>query len=383
MERQLRVLFLTLGYEPGPVGGAERQARLQAESLAQRGHIVEVVTPRAPGTRSGPISGVAIHRLPRVQGRYLRTITYLPLLAIWLLRHGRRFDIFHIHLANLQADVAAIAGKILRVPRYVKIATGGAKGEIFRMRRVSWATRYVGIRSAARVQVMSDEIAQDVAALDVPAARVIRVPNGLDTSVFRVADAVERSALRRSLNLPTQDVLVLYVGRFARYKGILDLLEAWRSVDETMGATLVVVGEPALDAPAGPLPDTRRTIIRGWTPRVFDYYRACDIYAHPSHADGMPNVVLEAMASGMAVVATKVAAVPSMITDGLTGVLVDIGATDQLASALIGLIQDGPRRTAIADAGAKHVAATYPIEHIVDQIERAYLAILRSPIPAN
>jgi len=143
-------------------------------------------------------------------------------------------------------------------------------------------------------------------------------------------------------------------------------------------ATLILVGEPALDAPVGDLPKPAHTIIRSWTPRIAAYYQACDVYVHPSHADGMPNVVLEAMACGMAVIATRVAAVPTMIEDGRTGMLVDIGNVEQLRAAIKTLAADPAARARLGAAASEHVAATYPIARVVDRIEEAYEDILGS-----
>ncbi len=378
-----RVLFCTLGYEPGPVGGAERQARLQAEELARRGYSVEVVTQRSGQTGTGRVGGIRVTRLPCFGAGTARTGTYLPFLVAWLLLNVGRYDIVHVHLANLQADVVALAGRLGRVPIYIKIATGGPEGEIARMRKVAWATRYVGIRSARRVQAISAEIETDLALLGIPTERVVHIPNGLDAHVYHPVSAHERAALRRELDLPKDELLVLYAGRFARYKGILDLLEAWRQVTPSVPATLVVVGEAALDAPVGELPETPRTIVRPWSPRIASYFQACDLYVHPSYSDGMPNVVLEAMACGLAVVATRVAAVPTMIEDGVTGRLVEIGSIEGLRAAIEGLAGDPETRTRLGLAAAEHVAATYPIARVVDLIEETYEEMLAMSTPGE
>src|SRR5512135_194435 len=178
-----RILFLTLGYEPGPVGGAERQARLQGEELVRRGWAVDVVTYRDPGTRSEVIGGVRVIRLRRTNRRFLRTITYLPVLLLWLLRKVHRYQIVHVHLANWQADAAGLACRFTRVPLYVKLAAGGPRGEIGRMRRVSWITRFAGIRRARFAQATSAEIERDLRRLGVPHERILRIPNGLPRGV--------------------------------------------------------------------------------------------------------------------------------------------------------------------------------------------------------
>ena len=283
----------------------------------------------------------------------------------------------HVHLANLQADAVGVVARVMGVPVYVKVAMGGPKGEIARMRRVAWATRYIGIRSARRVQSISKEIEHDLKSVGIADDRIVRIPNGVDASLYHPVTPEARDAIRLRLDLPSDGPLVLFAGRFARYKGILDLLAAWDTAATASTATLVLVGEPALDAPLGPLPTTSRTIVRAWTPEIADYYKACDVYVHPSHADGMPNVVLEAMACGLAVVATRVAAVPEMIEDEQTGLLVDVGDRHQLGRALRRLIDDPAIRDRIGAAAVDRIRTTYRIERVVDEIEAVYEAIRR------
>lgn len=375
MKAQRRVLFCTLGYEPGPVGGAERQARLQAEELTRRGWAVDVVTARDPGTASGRMGGVRIRRLPRWNRRPFRTLTYAAVLAAWLLGNVRHYDLVHVHLANWQADVVAVACRLFRVPMYVKLAAGGSRGEIARMRPVSWATRYVGVRWAGRVQATSNEIVEDLRRLGIPEHRIARIPNGLPSGTYAPASREARIQLREELGLPREGVLVLYAGRFARYKGVPDLLEAWRTLKPSRPASLVLVGEAAIDDPVD-IPSTPGVIVFPWTSNVAPYLQACDIYTHPSHADGMPNAVLEAMSSGMAVIATRIAAIPEMITDRETGILVERGATTELQTAIGMLIGDAGLRRRLGKAAAARAHAEYPIERVVDRIEAAYTELL-------
>ncbi len=375
MTRQGRVLFCTLGYEPGPVGGAERQARLQAEELQRRGWIVDVVTARDPGTSSGIVGGVRVRRLPRINRRLFRTLTYLPMLVAWMLANLRKYDLVHVHLANLQADAAAIPARLLRVPLYAKLAAGGPRGEIARTTPVAWLTRRVGIRWASRAQATSAEIVEGLRAIGVPEARIVRIPNGLADSAYRPATTKERKRLRRKLGLPEGRVLVLYAGRFANYKGVRDLAQAWAGLRRAEPATLVFVGAPAIDDPVE-IPPGTDTIVHPWTDRVVEYLQACDIYAHPSHADGMPNSLLEAMAAGLACVATRVAAVPEMIEDGRSGLLVDVGDAKALRAALTRLIDDKELRARLGKAAAKEVLQRYRIGSVVDQIEAVYLDLL-------
>ena len=138
-------------------GGAEPHARLQAEEQVRRGDVVTVVCPSSAGVSSGCVGGVFVRRLRWVHRRwYLRTWTYLPMLAAFLVLRVRRYDLVHLHLADLQSDVAALVAALLHRAVYVKVAGGGGGRESRRLRPMACLTRYA----------------------------VVLIPNGLDTARF-------------------------------------------------------------------------------------------------------------------------------------------------------------------------------------------------------
>jgi glycosyltransferase involved in cell wall biosynthesis len=373
----MRILVCTLGAEPSPVGGAERQAWRQAVELATRGHSVTIVCPWTPGTRSGGRSGVRIVRLPQAPVRYIRTLTYAPFLFLYIVTRGREADLVHVHLGNLQADAIAPAARLVRRPVYLKIAAGGPLGEVQRFAWLAPVTRRIGIRWPRRVQAISDEIEADLMAAGVRRERIVRIPNGLDTDLIAPASLARRRALRSGLGLPRDRGIVLYLGRFAGYKGIADLLAAWAVLDRP--ALLLLVGEPALDDPI-PLPEASESVmVRGWTSDVGDYLGAADILVQPSHAEGMSNTMLEAMAAGLAIVATDVGAAREMLRDG-AGIVVPPRDPERLAAALSSVLDNPDRRAALGAAARAAAVDRYSIRSVVDRIEAAYAALLAEAV---
>jgi glycosyltransferase involved in cell wall biosynthesis len=365
----------TIAVEPGSVGGAERQAMLQARELVARGDIVTIVAPRANGPRREVRHGVRVVRLPRLPFRGLRTISYLPVLFCYLLAIGRRTDLVHVHLAGPQADVAALACRIIRRPLYVKIASGGPLGEVQLMARFALITRRIGLRWAGAVQALSDQSADDLRAVGIPDERIVRLPNGFDASSLTPPTADDRVALRAELGLPRDAVIVLFLGRFVRYKGVLDLLDAWllRPPGEPR---LVLVGEPRLDDPAGELPTRSDVIVHGWTEDAARYLRAIEVLVMPSHTEGMSNTILEAMAAGRAIVATEVGAAREMLGDG-GGVLVPPHDPPALRAALDLVLGDADLREALGRRARAVVEERFSIKAVVDGLETVYDALLR------
>jgi glycosyltransferase involved in cell wall biosynthesis len=373
---RLRIKFVTVGYPPDDVGGAERQAQRQATELVGRGHEVTVVTAQVQKhAKSGPVDGIAVTRLRRPQWPILGTLLYCFNLTWYLVRTRRQYDIVHVHLANLQLDAAAIASAITRAPLYAKVAAGGRVGEVQRFSRVAVVTRRVGLRWADRVQAISQEIADELAAASVRAERIVRIPNGIDLQAFGTVDEAERRQLRRELKLDTERLIVLFLGRLATYKGLDDLMNAWSEHGLAHEALLLVVGPQAVDHPAGLLTSQPGVEIRGASAQPQDYLHACDVFVLPSHAEGMSNALLEAMACGRPAIATNVGASAEMLDHGRAGLVVPPQSPAELASSLKRLLLDGELRDALGGA-ARERSKTYSIERVVDSIEQEYFRLL-------
>ena len=372
----MKILFFTLDYHPGRAGGAERQAQLQAEELVRRGHDVRVVCPRSAGQRSGVVGRVDVLRLPRISKKPLHRLSYMLVLLPWLLARGRRYDVWHVHLASTQADLAVAIAQLLGKPTYVKIASGGETGEIQVFAHLSWLTRRIGLRKATRVQALSEQIVDELRGIDVVSERIVRVPNGVDLEHFKSADGERKQEMRRKLDLPQDRVIALYTGRFAEYKGIGDLLEAWGQGHDEEGL-LVLLGERASEDRPLRIPARGNGVVtRGWSADVAEYLQAADVFVYPAHQDGMSNSLLEAMACGLAPVTTAIGSVDAFLEHRRNALLVPPRDPDALSSALREILHDGQLRASIA-SGAARTARRFSVADVVSQIERTYREIAR------
>jgi len=296
---------------------------------------------------------------------------------LFAFRNLRKYDVAHVHLANLQADVVVTVARLLRRPVYVKVACGGSAGEITRLAKIARLTHWVGLRRATAVQALSSEIVRELRSIGVEKERIVEIPNGLGRGPFAPAGTEERRRLRRDLHLPSDGVVVLYVGRFAQYKGILDLLDVWERRPPD-GATLVLLGSGDTDKAIGAVDEAPGLIVRDWTNDVAPYLRAADLFVYPSYADGMSNALLEAMACGCGPVASRSGAAEDMIEDGRSGLLFDAGDRAALRVALDRAISDDDLRAQMS-AAAADAAAGYAIEAVVDSILETYRAMVVRP----
>jgi glycosyltransferase involved in cell wall biosynthesis len=274
---------------------------------------------------------------------------YLASIAPGLLRYRGKIDIVLGTWAYPDGFAAVIAARLLGVPCVVKLH-GSDINVIAKLpgprRQTAWALAH-----AARVVAVSRALGDEVAALGVPRERIALVMNGVDSELFHLRD---RAQARRELGLP-DGPMALCVANLKPEKGVLDLARAWAHVArELPDARLVMVGGGPLRAELeAQLPP--RATLAGPQPlaKVPIWMAACDVLVLPSHVEGTPNVVLEALACGRRVVASAVGGVPDLLTSDALGAMVPARQPDLLAAALTQALRTSYDAAAVAERGAR------------------------------
>ena len=259
---------------------------------------------------------------------------YAASLGPTALRYQGRVDVVLGAWAYPDGYAAVMLGQLLGVPTVVKLHGSDINvlGSRAALRgRVSWA-----LARAARVVAVSRALAARAIELGAAAERVDVVPNGIDRARFAPRD---RREARRALGLPLDRKLVLFVGHLTEAKGAVDLLRAFASRGDVLAnVELALVGDGTEEAQCRALAESLGVAARfpGAQPHdlVPTWLAACDVLALPSWNEGMPNVVVEALACGRPVVATKVGGIPELVQPGM-GELVPPREPSQLGDALV------------------------------------------------
>jgi glycosyltransferase involved in cell wall biosynthesis len=229
---------------------------------------------------------------------------------------------------------AMLAARRARIP-----LVAGARGSDIRVRdAVSRRLTRTVVQSADRLLVVSEDLGR-LAASEYGAdpRRVQAIPNGCDASIFHPR---ERDAMRRELGIAGDVELVTYVGRLVPEKGLRELLDATQSLSATRPKLhLALVGEGPmrgeLEARIAAMGAGRVTLAGAQAPAdVARWMAASDLVTLPSYSEGHPNVLVEALACGRAVVATPVGGIPEVV-DATCGVLVAPRDADALARGLV------------------------------------------------
>ncbi len=344
---RLKILILTNLFPTpwDPLRGAFN--RQQFERLGQH-HEVDVLTAVDFRERLGGVRGeVEVANLrtdhfvffyPPRFGRSLHAVSWL--LSLWLQR-GRRlraagYDCVLVSWAYPDAAAAGWLARRLGIPYAVKVHGSDLNVQSdFPLRRRQIRS---ALRGAGAVVAVSQALADKAVAIGADPARVHVLYNGVDGALFAPGS---RSAARARLQLATDTPLLLYVGNLKASKGCLDLLEAFPALLAAQPqARVVYVGAGPCRAEllerAAALGCASQVNLVGAVAHAHlgDWFRAADLLCLPSHNEGVPNVVLEAMACGTPVVATVVGGIPEVVA-ACVGILVPAHDRAALAAALI------------------------------------------------
>lgn len=274
-----------------------------------------------------------------------------------------RPDVVHVNRGHLWAGEAATVAAGL-APGVRAVAVEHLPHRFAVGRRTVWrrlavnrlldAHVSVGVRAAALVEQI----------LGAPAGRVTAIANGVPAGGVG-ADPVAGAA--------DGAVVLGSVGRLSEQKGLDALV---RALADVPSARAVLVGDgperPALESLADRLGVADRLVVTGWTDAPSRWYGTFDVLVVPSHYEGLPLAILEAMHAGLPVVATDVGSVAEAVRDGETGVVVGTGDQRALTAALARLAGDPQERRRLGDAGRALAASTFTAAAMARQYEALY-----------
>ncbi len=369
-----RVVMVSAGFWPA-VGGAESQALELARALGARGARVRVLTRRLgglPGRET--VRGVDVRRLPVLGTGALDSLSFLFGALGWLLKHEADYDAIHAHLAGSPALAAAVAGRLLGKPVVVKLGGGRGIGELAVSSRSSLGRLKLRLLTllAPRFLAVVPDLAEE-AREHLPGARVEVLPNGVDAARFKPVSPAERAALRERLDW--SGTVFLYTGRLSAEKRLPWFARVWDEAVQGKESVLILVGEgpdkPELEDLASA--SFGRLKIMPPVEDTAPLYAAADVFVLPSVSEGLSNSLLEAMASGAAILASAVGGTKETIVHEDTGLLFQ--ADDEAAAKeLIRRIgSDCELRARLGAAARTEAEGKYAMSRTVERLLAIYM----------
>lgn len=362
--------------------------------LKRRGFVLHIVaSPEERLEKFGegeqvPVHGVYIHR------GISPVLDLLAVFRLWRILRRVRPQIVHAHTSK-GGFVGMLAAWLARVPVRIYHAAGlrlmtttGAKCWLLTM-----AMRLT-CRIADCVPCVSRSLHREFVARRLcPASKMELPANG---SLFGVDGEGEfdperfgqdtREVVRTRYGIPAGAVVLGFVGRVVRDKGIAELLEAWQQLREEFSAShLLVVGEAetgdqvSSDTAAGLRSDLRVHCTGRVEPdQMPQLYAAMDIVVLPTYREGFPNVLMEAAAMGLPVVATRIPGCVDAVDDGVTGTLVPPRNAEALEAAIRTYLVEPDLRHRHGDAGRRRMLRDFRPELLFEANYQSYLTLLRA-----
>ena len=211
----------------------------------------------------------------------------------------------------------------------------------------------------------------------VPAHKVVRIHNGVNIERFSDGGF---DAGRRALGLAKDDVVIGAVGRLDPVKDHMTLLEAFARIKNTHHCQLVIIGEgvlrPILEARIAQEDLRGRVRLLGERSNLSELLKGLNIYVISSIAEGISNTVLEAMATGLPIVATQAGGNSELVEQGLNGMLVPVGDANALAHALAMYLGDSALRTQHGLASRRRAIENFSLQGMGAQYKDLYLSLL-------
>lgn len=318
----------TAYFEP-EYSGAALQALTLAKELRRRGHHIEFVTNRWPGlSDTAVIEGFTVKRVEPGRMRKHREFRLWFNLAKYVWSRRRDFDILHSHGAYFTNAFIGPLARMLGLKSLIKASLADDDLEGL-LRPVIGRVHRMMLRCIDSYVAISSDLVQEFRSGGLSPEKIRHLPNGVDTERFRTGSAQQVTELRSKLGLPAEQLIALYVGVLDQRKNILWLAEQWVRHDAfDTGALLLIVGPQGRDDQGGALRTRlaelsarhpKRLVLHDFHIDVAPYYQSADLLILPSVKEGLPNVVLEAMACGLPCVAARASGSRELIVEGETG----------------------------------------------------------------
>jgi glycosyltransferase involved in cell wall biosynthesis len=357
------------------IGGYERQSATLAQALLRLGQPLRILTDRPAH---------CLKMLPPPVRACCQSITATSPVGVYR-AFSRAFRsgpaVVHVHALYRFSAIAILAALRQRVPVLLLLPSSTDVQTLFQPRRFSLRLFQPALQRIDRFICPSRQIAEALQPYLKRREAAVYVPNGVDTGRFAPASDAQRRSLRQKLGIPFAKVIV-FVGRHVALKGGDVLLRAFARCRAGLppDTGLVFVGDGDQKASwqllARDLGLETAALFVGIQAEPEGFYQAADAFVLPSLREGMPNALLEAMASGLPCLASDTGGIRDVLAERFPEQLVQPGNADALASALASLLRS--ETAALGEQMRAHVKAHFSADVISQRLMELYKELLQS-----
>lgn len=361
------------------LGGSGAVAAELGKALAARGHQVHFIVTDVPFRLGGFYQNVFIHQSETTSYPVLRTPPYDFALAALMaeIAVDYELDVLHVHYA-LPFAVCAYLAKSMVAPRPLPVVTTlhGTDVTVLAQDRSMYNVIRLGIQEADAVTAVSQSLIAQTQSLFQIERDISCVYNFVDPDVFH---PIRRGTLRDQV-APNGEKILLHISNFRKVKRIPDVLRVFARVCERVPAVLLLAGEGPEWAAARDLARDLGVMDKvhflGRQDEVASLFALGDVFLLPSEKESFGLVALEAMASGVPVVASDAGGIPELVAHGETGYLAQVGDVEKMAELTLSILCDEGRQRAMSAASRQRAIEHFNITDKVAEYEAIYQSVI-------
>ncbi len=386
--RALRSVLLLFRFPPDFAGGGLQASRLM-ERLGAQGVEMRALTmapDSVPAATRERAFGGEVRRFRVFGGPWTQDILLSLKAGLWLLLRSD-WDLLHCSGFSYFGVLPVLVAKWKGRPVLIKTTVLGRNGA-FNPGRSWLARKLLGVYARADVIVaLSQALEDDLRGQERVQSRVLQIPNGVDTELFRPARGDERARARAAFDLDPAATVIVSCGMLYPRKNVAALVRSL-SVTTTRPLCLVVAGPPGPDAAylaeideaIAAVPEgVEVRLVGGLEPeRLAELHRAGDLFVLLSRAEGLPNALLEGMASGLACVASDIPGAADVLDERGGGVLVPLDDAAELAATLDRLADDPAERVRLGSRARQRIEDEFALDRIAERYRALYDEMLAS-----
>ena len=381
---------------PPEHSGAAKQAITLASQLAARGVNIFFVT-QGNIKRNLSINRIANFLVIRIYKETLFWKIIAPFrFLLTFFRKRSEFSIIHVHGVGYLGKLAVLFGMLFNKKVILKM-TMFTEDDALSIKQSGWlnfwsfkrATHYIGI---------TQSFVDSCINAGIPPNKISLIPNGVDTNKFYRVSKADKRDLRERLKLPLGKTILVYAGIIRPEKGIDFLLDTIDCISKQRDDIVLLILGPLESwlPPAEQLyaenvvkrmlsPDLRNYVLYpGKTDNIHEYFQASDIFVSASRREGFPNVLIEAMATGLAPVVIGIPNIHDhVIENGVTGIVVTNRDTYEYSERIIDLVGNSNLQNSITNAALNAVVGLYSIETVADKYTDLYKRLMQAPPTAR
>ena len=389
--------MLTFLFPPSFSGGT-RQAFELAKGLRQQG--VTSIFVGANLQRALPheeIDGFKVYRFTTGKGPRLQYLIYALKVCRFLFSQRQAYDLVLLHSTRPFTFLVLALLKLLRKRIFISLTLiGNDDPAALRQKSFLWKIEGWALKRFDRIVCKSSALHQICAAEKIPEAKLAAIPNGADLQKFRPARSwQEKEELRRKFGISPQAFVVAFVGRVSTRKGCDLLFEAWEHAGPDIEDGVLLLVGPYHDHLPSPRESVhfhehlQRALARQQElrlrfagqvdhARLALYLRLADCLVFPSQREGLPNSVIEAMASGLPVICSEIPGVTTdLIAHGNNGLILRTRAAQDFAALILQLYRDQRLRAQLGGRAAQKAQSRFAIGAVARQHAMLYRELLK------